>query len=277
MLLMILAGGILALALLLPRQPVIPPPAPGAASHRSAGASRPIPVLSRRYLERLAGLLLRSQTLDRWPLHRFVAAKLLLSLGSGLLVVLIWHKTRQPALLALLPLPLAAGWMLPDFAAKRRAAARQARIRRELPEILSGLAICLQTGLSLRSAIIELAQAYGAGPLGQELLGASSHMAAGASPPEALAALTERVGLPELTQAVGAIVEQAAQSAASAGAAAAQEAALAWERRRRQAEAIAQTASLQLFLPQLLFGFPALMLVLMGPVLLSFLSLLRAP
>jgi tight adherence protein C len=185
------------------------------------------------------------------------------------LMGLYWWQTKHSFFLFAMLLQSAAGWSLPDFYVKRRAAGRLAAAERELPAFLSNLSICLQTGLSLRSALLQLAALRPGGTLGRELELVSAHLAAGATPGEALSALIERCRTPELSQALRTIAHHAERSPSAAAAAAAAEARAAWQRKRRRAERIAQTASLKLFFPQLLLGLPALFLVLLGPAALK--------
>ncbi|HYG58579.1 MAG TPA: type II secretion system F family protein, partial [Symbiobacteriaceae bacterium] len=233
-------------------------------------------MLPRRYTAMLRLTLMRARLADSWPLHEFLALKLISSLFFAGLVFVLYHEARTPVVLYAGFMPIAAGWILPDFWLKRRAAARQAAVQRDLPHLLSSLAICLQTGLSLQTAVLELGTVHRTGVLGEELRMAGNHLHAGATPAEALTAMTERCGIVEMTQAIGTIVQHAERTPSAASAAAVAEARRAWDRKRRRAEAIAQSASLKLFLPQLLLGLPALLLVLMGPAVLVFMDIFKS-
>jgi tight adherence protein C len=287
--LLILAGALLATAVVLPAGPGLPlavryrRQAGGPAPPQSARRRLPLvparwllPLLPARYRRGLEATLLRAQMLESWPLPDFLALKLTLALFFALQVTLTMApKLQSPVILLPMLLEAAGGWILPDFWAKRRAASRLAAAERELPQMLSSLAICLQTGLSLRSTLLHLAVIHPTGVLGTELRVAAAHVGAGATPSEALTALIERCRTPDLARALGSVLQQAARSPKAAGAAAAAESRQAWERRRRRSEAVAHTASLKLFFPQLLFGLPSVMLILLGPALLRLLEAIR--
>lgn len=244
-------------------------------------AGRGIP-LGQRY-RRLAGMTHRPTSRwrilallpERWSVPDLVLMKLGCSLLFLLLTTILWWRSGMAFFAYTLPLQAVAGWALPDFRIRRRMAARRAAVTRELPQMMSGLAICLQTGLSLRYAVAHLSTVLEGSVLGEELRGAAVHLNLGATPQEALAIMTERCGHEELTRALSAVVQQVGKSPSAAGAAAAAESRMAWQRRRRRAEAVAQSASLKLFLPQLLLGLPALFLIILGPALLSFLETFR--
>jgi tight adherence protein C len=250
----------------------------GAAAARAPGPRRllaGVPVerflalLPRRYTAVLQLDLHRAQLAGNWSLTDFVAVKLAIGLGLVLLMALYWWKTGSPFFAFAMLLQALAGWTLPDFFVKRRAVARAAAAERELATMLANLAICLQTGLSLRSALLQLAVMNPGGVLGYELRVAAGHLSSGATPREALTALMERCHSPMLVQALSNVLQHADASPRAAGAAAAAESRAAWQRMKQRAERIAHTTSLKLFFPQLLLGLPALLLVVMGPAALN--------
>lgn len=289
MTMLLLAGGLLAAALLVPGSPGIPlrvryrrlggtaaPTAPRRRLLAWVPAQYLLPLLPEGYRRSLRLHLLRADLAGAWPLPEFVAVKVIACAALALLMVLYWAKTGSLFFALAIPIECVSGWMLPDFWVKRRAADRLQAVQRELPHLLGQLAVCLHTGLSLRSALVELADLHQAGRLGHELRIVAAQLRNGANPGEALAAMTERCGAPELTQALGSVLQHVAKGSRAAGAAAAAAANLAWQRRRRRAEAIAHTASLKLFLPQLLLGFPALFLILLGPVFLRLWAIINS-
>jgi tight adherence protein C len=239
-------------------------------------ARQALSLLPRRYRESLRSLLLQAHLADRCSLIDLVALKLLCSALFALLTTMLWLKSGLALFAYFLPVQAAAGWSLPEIWIRRRIGDRRAAVTREIPPMLSGLAICLQTGISLRHAVAHLSTFLEGSVLGGELKLAALYMDLGATPEEALSALAERCGSEELTRALSAVVQQAAKNPAAAGAAAITESRMAWQRRRRRAEGIAQSASLKLFLPQLLLGLPALMLIVMGPAVMSFLDAFRS-
>lgn len=235
-----------------------------------------LPLLPPRYRDGLRSLLLQAHLTETWTLIDLVALKLLSCAAFLLFGAVFWLKTGLPVFGYAIPLQIAAGWVLPDFWIKRRIVGRQVAVERQLPQMLSGLAICLQAGLSLRSAVAELAAVLEGSVLGEELLSAAVYLSRGATPEEALTVMMDRCGSEDLSRALGAVIQQAAKSPAAAGAAATEEARMAWLRRRRAAESVAQSASIKLFLPQLVFGLPALLLIVMGPAIVALIEVFRS-
>jgi|GEM_PF-6120724 len=286
----LVAWVLLALALMLPPTPGLPltvryrrmqgAPPHKAAPRRKLLAYLPVGplvgVLPRGYRNMLQTQLLKAHMLDHWTLAEFVAVKCLVGMMLSAATLLIWFTSGATFLLAGAVMELIAGWSLPDFVLKRRSAARLDAVGRELPTMLSSLAICLQTGLSLRSALQYLADVHQEGVLRQELLIVAAHLQAGANPREALTAMMERCGTPQLNKAINTLLQHAEVSPSSAGAAAAEESRLAWQEKKRRAEIMAHSASLKLFLPQMLLGLPALLLVLMGPAVIGLWDTIRS-
>lgn len=281
----LLAAALLAMVLLLPATPGTPLTRryrPGTARLTRMGflarlpADQALRLLPRRYRDDLSAHLLRAALPSRFTLLDLVLLKGALALLMAGFMPLYWTKTGNPFFLLLTPLSMAAGWTLPDFAVKRRSAERVEAARRELPQVLSTLAVCLQTGLSLRSSLTQLPDLLPEGVLRRELRSAAAQLASGATPQEAVASMVERVRSPELVQAFGTVLQHAERSTLAAGAAAAAEARAAWQRKRRRAEALAHTAALKLFFPQLILGLPAIFLVLLGPAALKFLEWFRS-
>lgn len=235
-----------------------------------------LPLLPRRSIDSLRMLLLHADMSEKWSVSNMVTVKLLFAISFGLLMLLYWHKSGHLLFLLAIPVQAVAGWSLPDYCLKRRITARLQAINRELPHVLTGLAICLQTGSSVRSALLELATMHQSGALGRELQRMAAHLRSGAAPLEAVTAMTDRCGAPELHPALGRILNQAERGGHAAGSVAAEEAGKAWRRLKHRAETLAHTASFKLFLPQLLLAFPALLLILLSPVFLRLVDLARS-
>jgi tight adherence protein C len=143
--------------------------------------------------------------------------------------------------LAWMVLAPAGGFMGPDLWLARRARARAAAIRRELPAMLDLLRVTVESGGSLAAALGEVGQRT-TGPLAVEWRAVGRQAALGVPLSRSLAGLVERAPLPEL-RALAAAIDRAARHGAPLGAALdaqARDARLA--RRRRIQEAAARAA-----------------------------------
>jgi tight adherence protein C len=198
----------------------------------------------------------------------FLGVKLLLMvspLGIGLIVgflgiVPIFHGLIVGAILGIV------GMIGPGFWLDRRKAARQIAFRRALPDALDVLVICLEGGLSLTGALRRVAaELKTAHPLlAAELQIAQREVQLGRATGEALRQFADRTDLDEI-RSLASVVIQAERFGASLVKALRVHAKTLRENRLQRAEELAQKAAIKVLFPTLLFIFPGIFLVILGP------------
>ena len=144
---------------------------------------------------------------------------------------------------------------------------RQKAILRSLPFVLDLLTLSVEAGLDFMSAMQRNVERRKIDELGEELLRVIRETQLGASRRQALRAMAKRVGLPELTSVVNALV-QADELGVSIGAILRIQSDQIRQRRFDYAEKMANEAPVKLLGPLLVFIFPTVFLVLLGPVVL---------
>ncbi len=155
------------------------------------------------------------------------------------------------------------GRRLPAFWLKRRIRKRQKSIDRRLPYALDLLVACLEGGLSLDAALAKVAE-QGEGPLTIEIRRTLQEMALGRAAEDAMRALGDRTGAPDLKRLTDNVV-QAERMGVSIADALRQLARDSRVRRRQKAEEMARKAPIKM-VPVLIFCvLPALMIVVMVP------------
>lgn len=159
-----------------------------------------------------------------------------------------------------------AGVILPPFVLDARKRARQQQIRRALPDAMDILTVCLDGGLSLSGAIARVStEIVGAHPeLALELAIVDRETRMGRSTSESLKSFADRFDLEEL-RSLASVVAQAERFGASVSAAMEVFAETMRMKRSQNAEVKAQQAVIKCIFPTLLFIFPALFVVVMGP------------
>ena len=160
-----------------------------------------------------------------------------------------------------------AGFFAPDIYIARKGQDRQKEIRRALPETLDLLAIAVGAGMGLEAAIDLVIQRL-PGALGEEFHRMLQELALGVSRREALANLRERTEVDELSTFALILTQADALGSPLGSVLKAQAAEMRALRRQRAREQGAKTPVALLF-PLLLGIFPALMLVIMGPAVVS--------
>jgi tight adherence protein C len=158
---------------------------------------------------------------------------------------------------------LLCGFVAPDLLLSFRADARQADIRRSLPEALDLMAISVQAGIGLEQAVAIVTERL-PGPLGEELSRFLHEVQLGFSRREALLSLRERTSCPELATFILSLLQADALGIAIGDVLKTQAAEIRAKRRQLARERAAK-APVRLLFP-LIFGIlPSLFVVILGP------------
>ena len=169
----------------------------------------------------------------------------------------------------------ALGFVVPGVWLSRKGGARQKEIRRELPETIDLMAISVQAGMGLEAAI-ELASQSVPGPLGDELHRLLQEIQLGSSRRQALHQLRDRTDVQELSSFALALIQ--ADSIGSPIAEVLQSNSARMRLIRRQvAREKAAKLPVKLLIPMMLFIFPALFVVIIGPAGISIMNGLGRP
>jgi tight adherence protein C len=159
------------------------------------------------------------------------------------------------------------GFIAPDFAVSGRARSRKDRIRSELPDALDLMAVSVEAGLGFDGAISKLTE-HMEGPLSDEFSLTLNEIRIGEARQDALKKLADRTGTPELSSFVRAII-QADQLGISLGRILRVQATDSRLKRQAAAEEKAMKAPIKMLFPTVLFIFPAMFLVILGPAFLN--------
>jgi tight adherence protein C len=197
----------------------------------------------------------------------FLALKGILPLGLGLLGFLIGQSMSPMMNFAMVLGGGALGFILPDYVVNSKIRSRQEAIRAQLPDALDLLAVSVEAGLGFDSAVTKLIESL-EGPLIDEFNLTLSEIRVGESRPEALRKLSERAGVSELSAFTRALI-QADTLGISLGRILRVQAADAREKRQLSAEERAMKAPIKMLFPTVLFIFPSMFIVTIGPAFLS--------
>jgi tight adherence protein C len=161
----------------------------------------------------------------------------------------------------------AAGFFAPDFFVSTRVRSRRDRIRAELPDALDLLAVSVEAGLGFDGAVAKLTE-HMDGALTEEFALTLGEMRIGESRTDALKKMAQRVDAPELASFTRSII-QADQLGISLGRILRVQAADTRLRRQAAAEERAMKAPVKMLFPTVMFIFPSMFLVILGPALLN--------
>ena len=198
-------------------------------------------------------------------LGRFFFAILL---GGGLFFVFIvsensWTWGRR---LLIVTMATLFGFFLPEMLLQSKIARRQKSVRRAMPDALDLLTICVEAGLGFDGAMqkvyekwdTELSMAFGR---------ALREIQLGKLRREALRSMADRLGLPEMSSFVAAVIQSEQLGVSMAKVLRIQSDQMRIKR-RQLAEEEAHKAPIKMLIPMALLIFPSICIVLMTPALL---------
>lgn len=155
------------------------------------------------------------------------------------------------------------GLLGPRVWLSNRARHRQKEILKSLPDAFDLITVCVEAGLGLEAAISKVAEKT-QGAFGEELGITMREISLGKLRREALRELANRTGVPDLTAFINAVI-QAESMGTSIATVLRVQADQMRMRRRQRAEQQAHAAPIKMMFPLVLFIFPSLFIVILGP------------
>jgi tight adherence protein C len=166
--------------------------------------------------------------------------------------------------------PLAVGYYLPAAILRQQAAARSEKIMKELPDALDLLKICIEAGLSLDSGLHRVSRELRdiAPILSKELAQYFLEIQSGLPRRQVLGNLAERNQVNSLSGVVNVFIQSSRLGTDIAEALRVYSTSLRTER-RQVAEELGAKVAVKLTLPMILLILPALLIVILGPAMIS--------
>ncbi|QGJ71444.1 Type II secretion protein F [Planctomycetales bacterium 10988] len=202
----------------------------------------------------------------------FVGVKALMTFAPALIALLLGAAglfSIQTALIIAV-VGCVVGLIGPSFWLDNRKKARQTAIRRGLPDAMDVLVICLEGGVSLDASLArvgeELSKAHPI--LANELKICQRQIQMGQNAGEALQNFSRRADMEEIRSLAGVVIQAQKYGSSMANALRVHADSLR-QKRSQKAEEMAQKASTKILFPTLLFIFPAIFLVILGPAVIQ--------
>ena len=193
----------------------------------------------------------------------------MISIAFGFLVMV--SGAMSPVIGILVALGGAAiGYIAPDFYINSRTRGRQEQMQMELPNVLDLLCVSVEAGLGFDAAVSKLSERM-VGPLVDEFGLVLHEMRIGESRSAALKSLSDRVDVPEVSQFARAII-QADQLGIALSRILRVQSHDMRVRRQLAAEEKAMKAPVKMLFPTVIFVFPAMFVVALGPAALNLLQ-----
>jgi len=209
------------------------------------------------------------------PLHvdasTFLASRFVLAAFFGGIIVFFYvispNKWPLGTLLLAVTALTVVGFFFPQLYLTSEIQKRQKDIRKAMPDALDLLTICVEAGLGLDGAMAKVAEKWD-NALSVAFTRVIREIQLGKLRREALKDMADRVGIPEMTSFVAAIIQSEQLGVSMARVLRIQSEQMR-VRRRQLAEEEAHKAPIRMIFPMGLLIFPALMIVLLTPALLQ--------
>src|SRR5262249_34669504 len=194
--------------------------------------------------------------------------KVLTPVAFVVLVVVTGLYTWNPFML--IPIAGALGYLFPEIFLSWRVNSRQHKLQRGLPDGLDLLVICVESGLGLDQALMKVAQEIRIThpELAEELQLVNLEMRIGKTRLDALRELGRRTGLEDIKSLVAMLIQTDRFGTSVAQSLRVFSDDLRIKRRQRAEEMSAKT-TVKMVPPLVFFIFPALMVVILGPAVLT--------
>lgn len=191
---------------------------------------------------------------------------LVISIVATLLIIII-TQPEALMLLVILCLGLIVGVMGPTYYLKTRVNGHQNGIKKQLPDAMDLLCVCIEAGLSFDASLIKVAEKLH-GPFIDELMIVYREIQMGITRREALQHMCDSTTLDELKTFASALI-QAEQLGIPINNVMHSQAEQLRIERSQQAKERGNKASIKMLIPMLLFIFPVIFIILMGPSVLN--------
>ncbi len=159
------------------------------------------------------------------------------------------------------------GLMLPKLLLSKKTGERQREINNSLPDVLDLLTVSVEAGLGFDGALAKVIDKM-PGSLADEFGNVLQEMKVGKQKRDALKDMADRVGIHDLSTFVGSVI-QADQLGVSIGNVLRIQSEQMRQKRRQRAQEKAMKAPVKMLIPMVLFIFPTIFSVLIGPVIIK--------
>lgn len=207
-------------------------------------------------------------------IYLFFGSKIMLACSLPVLYFLLYAAPKQIYLslgsILFMVASATVGYLLPSYWLYAKKNSRQLMIFHTLPDILDLMTVCVEAGLSMDAALMKTTETpqFNGDPLAQEIRIVTMETRAGKPRIEALKDMAERTMVDDVraftttlaqTEKFGTSLSQALRSYADG---------LRTKRRQIAEEAAAKT-TIKMIFPLILFIFPALLVVILGPAIIQ--------
>ncbi len=192
-----------------------------------------------------------------------------LVIGFPLLTFIVLRNSRVPAgmLVLFLISEAALGSVLPGFILGKMITARQKTILNSLPDVIDLITVIVEAGLGFDGALMKVVEKK-PGPLACEFERVLQEIRVGRKKKDSLRDMAQRLDIQDFTAFIGAII-QAEQFGVSIAQVLRIQSEQIRLKRKQRAQERAMKVPVKMLIPMVVFIFPTLFIVLLGPVVIK--------
>jgi tight adherence protein C len=209
----------------------------------------------------------------------YLGTRIALPLTMGLVGVVAFSASGMSLLMSGLVMVwfMVFGYIAPALHVGMRRSKRMKEMQKALPDALDMLVVCVEAGLGLNQAIVRVShEVERISPvLSEQLELVNLEIRAGTAREDALRNLGERTGLDDIRSLTAMLIQTDRFGTSIAQALRVQADTLRTKRRQRAEEAAAKT-TIKLVFPLVLFIFPAMFVVILGPAVIQIIQALAS-
>lgn len=208
-----------------------------------------------------------------WDVNHWLVMEAALVLGLPVLILLTYIQLRIDIKSIILVAGSAAliGLLFPNMSLNNKIRKRQSEVMKTLPDIMDLLTVSVEAGLSFDSALSKVAEKM-PGTLAKEFEVVLQEMKVGKSKKDALYQMSDRIGIQDFRSFVSAVV-QAEQLGVSLGKVLRIQSEQIRNNRKQIIQQKAMKAPVKMLIPMVVFIFPTIFIVILGPVVINLIDM----
>ena len=209
-----------------------------------------------------------------WGVKNWMGIQAFLIFGLPLLIMIVYLQFRLDLKSLLLTASAAVliGVLFPSMSLNGKIRKRQSEVLKTLPDIMDLLTVSVEAGLTFDSAISKVVEKM-PGTLAKEFESVLQEIKVGKSKKDALYQMADRIGVQDLRSFVSAVI-QADQLGVSLGRVLRIQSEQIRQNRKQRIQEKAMKAPVKMLIPMVIFIFPSIFIVLLGPVVINIMKVL---
>lgn len=210
---------------------------------------------------------------NNWSVKNWLGLQAFLVLGLPLIILIIYIQLRIDIknLILIASATGMIGVLFPNMSLNGKIRKRQSEVMKTLPDIMDLLTVSVEAGLTFDSALSKVVEKM-PGTLAREFETVLQEIKIGKSKKDAMYQMADRLGVQDLRSFVGAVI-QADQLGVSIGRVLRIQSEQIRQNRKQRVSEKAMKAPIKMLIPMIIFIFPSIFIVLLGPVVINIIKM----